>query len=61
MTPRRTTLIAALLITLPAIVVAFSFFGSSMMLPALASLSVNSLPFIVGGLLLRKNRGEIEH
>lgn len=49
---------AALLITLPAVVVIISFFGNRMMFPALASLFVGSLPFIVGGLLLRKSNSE---
>jgi len=54
-------MIAAVLITLPAIVVAFFFFGTRMMLPALASLSVNSLPFVVAGYLLRKKGPGMEH
>jgi hypothetical protein len=32
-----------------------------MMLPALASLSVNSLPFVVAGWLLRKKGPDMEH
>jgi hypothetical protein len=55
-------LVAATLITLPAIVVALFFFGRSAMLPALASLSINMLPFLVAGWLLRKSGGgEIGH
>lgn len=50
-------LIAGLMITLPAIVVAFWFFGQGMMIPALASLFVNSLPFVVAALMLRGKRG----
>ena len=50
-------LIAALMITLPAIVVVVFFFGTTAMLPALVSLSINSLPFLVAGWLLRKQGG----
>lgn len=56
-------IIAALLITLPAIVVVLFFFGTRMMLPALVSLSINSLPFIVAGWLLKKQGAgpDLEH
>lgn len=54
-------LIAAALITLPAIVVALFFFGRTAMIPALASLSINMLPFIVGGWLMRKHGSAAEH
>lgn len=55
-------LIAAVLITFPAIIVAFFFFGRMAMLPAVASLSINLLPFIVAGWLLRKQAGgDAEH
>lgn len=47
-------LIAGLLITLPAILVVFYFFGQTAMLPALASLAINFLPFLVAGLLIGK-------
>lgn len=50
-------LIAGLLITFPAMVVVFYFFGRTAMLPALASLSINFLPFIVAGWLLGKKGG----
>lgn len=50
-------LIAGLLITLPAIVVAIYFFGAPLMIPALASLFINSLPFVVAAILLRKRGG----
>lgn len=51
--------IAGLLITLPAILVVVWFFGETAMFPALASLAINSLPFIVAALLLgrRKDAG----
>ena len=56
-------LVAALLITLPAMIVVLYFFGKTAMLPALASLAINSLPFLVGGWLLRKQDGgaDLEH
>lgn len=54
-------LIAAALITFPAIVVALFFFGRTAMIPALASLSINMLPFIVGGWLMRKHGSQAEH
>ena len=49
-------LIAGLMITLPAIVVVAYFFGHDAMLPALASLAINSLPFLVAGWLLGKGK-----
>lgn len=54
-------LLAGLMITLPAIVVAFFYFGQSMMIPALVSLAINMLPFIVAGLLMRGRTDEIAH
>lgn len=54
-------LIAGVMITLPAITVAFFFFGRSMMLPALVSLMINFLPFIVAGLLLRGRGDGMSH
>jgi hypothetical protein len=55
-------LVAAALITFPAIVVALFFFGRSAMIPALASLSINVVPFLVAGWLMRKSGGgEAEH
>lgn len=47
-------LIAAVLITFPALSVVLYFFGRTAMLPALASLSINMLPFLVAGWILRK-------
>jgi hypothetical protein len=46
-------LLGGVLITLPATVVLLFFFGRTMMIPAIASLSINLLPFIVAGILLR--------
>lgn len=50
----RMMLIAGVLITLPAIVVIFWFFGRPAMIPALASLGVNLLPFIAAGYLFHR-------
>lgn len=50
-------LFAGFLITLPAILVVFYFFGREAMLPALASLAINSLPFLVAAWLLGKKKG----
>jgi hypothetical protein len=49
-------LIAGMLITLPAIVVIFWFFGEAAMIPALASLAITSLPFLVAALLLGRRK-----
>jgi hypothetical protein len=49
----KVMLLAGGLITLPAIVVVLVFFGRTMMIPALMSLAINLLPFIVAGYLLR--------
>jgi hypothetical protein len=46
-------LIGAVLITLPAI----AGFFAGMMYAALASLALNSLPFIAAGLLMRRSGG----
>jgi hypothetical protein len=54
-------LLAAGLITLPAISIVLFFFGRAEMIPALASLSINLLPFIVGGILLKNAGGLGEH
>ena len=55
-------LIAAVLITFPAIIVAFFFFGRTAMIPAVASLSINLLPFVVAGWILRRQSGiDAEH
>lgn len=54
-------MIAGLMITFPALVVVFYFFGRTAMLPALASLTINLLPFLVAGLLLGKKGGDAAH
>ena len=54
-------LIAATLITFPAIIVALFFFGRAAMLPALASLGINILPFLVAGWLLKNKGIDAEH
>jgi hypothetical protein len=52
-------LIAALIITLPALVLVIYGLAihSNLVFPALASLCIGSLPFIVGALLLRGHDG----
>jgi hypothetical protein len=57
----KNMLLAGVLITLPAIVVLFFFFGQRMMYPALASLAINMLPFIVAGLLLKGDDADGGH
>ncbi len=53
-------LIAGLMITLPAIVIAVAFWGRPVMVPAIASFLFNSLPFVVAGLLIRARKGSDE-
>ena len=50
-------MLAAAMITLPAIIVAVVFFGRQMMIPAVASLLINLIPFVVAGWLL-KGKGD---
>jgi len=50
----RMMMIAGVLITFPAIVVILWFFGRPAMIPALASLAVNFLPFLAAGWLFKK-------
>ena len=45
--------LAAVLIVLPALVAVLSFWGSTMMIPALVSLFVASLPFVGFAVVLR--------
>ena len=52
----KVMLLAGALITLPALAVIVIFFGQPMMIPALVSLALNLLPFVVAGLLLRGQR-----
>jgi hypothetical protein len=58
-------LIAGLIITFPAIAIVLFSLGRSVMIPALASLLINSIPFVVAGLLMRKSGGghgsDLEH
>jgi hypothetical protein len=49
----RIMLLAGALITLPAIAVSVIFFGREMMVPALISLAINLLPFVIAGTFLR--------
>ena len=59
--PMKMMLIAAVMITLPAIVVAVYFFGRTAMIPALASLGINMLPVLVAGWMMRKSGLDAEH
>ncbi len=52
-------LMAGLLITLPAITVGFFYFGRLMMIPAMVSLAINFLPFIIAGLLLKPDGDDL--
>jgi len=54
-------LLAGAMITLPAIAVSVFFFGRSMMIPALVSLGINFLPFVVAALLLRGRTEDVGH
>lgn len=54
-------LLAGAMITLPAIAVATVFFGRSMMIPALVSLAINFIPFVIAGLLLRDKTDDMTH
>jgi hypothetical protein len=54
-------LIAGGMITLPAIIVIFWFFGRTAMVPALVSFGVNIIPFLVAGWLLRGQGDQMTH
>lgn len=54
-------MLAGLMITLPAIVVGLFFFGRTMMIPALVSLVINFLPFVVAGMLLKGDDEDMSH
>ena len=54
-------LLAGAMITMPAIAVATVFFGRTMMIPAVVSLLINFLPFVVAGLLLRDKADDMTH
>ena len=56
----KTMGIAWLVITAPALLVVALNFGTLIGFAAMASLAVNSLPFIVGGIILHKSRGNEE-
>lgn len=55
----KVMLMAGVLITLPAIIVIGYFFGRPMMIPALASLLINFIPFVIAGLLLRGSEDDL--
>ncbi len=57
----KVMMLAGVMITLPAIVVALFFFGKSMMVPAIASLLINFLPFVIAGILLRNSTDAMGH
>jgi hypothetical protein len=54
-------LVGGLMITLPATAVILFSFGTIRMIPALVSLSLNLLPFVVAYILMRKVGGEHGH
>ena len=54
-------LVGGLMITLPATAVILFSFGHISAIPALASLAINMLPFIVAYLLMRKTGGDHGH
>ena len=54
-------LVGGLMITLPATAVILFSFGTIRMIPALVSLSLNLLPFLVAFLILKKSGGDHSH
>ena len=54
-------LVGGLMITLPATAVILFSFGTIRAIPALISLSINLLPFVVAYVLLRKSGGDHSH
>ena len=54
-------LVGGFMITLPATAVILFSFGRISMIPALVSLSINLLPFVVAYVLLRKSGGDHSH
>ena len=54
-------LVGGLMITLPATAVILFSFGRISAIPALASLAINMLPFIVAALIMRKAGGDHGH
>ena len=57
----KVMLLAGALITLPAISVVLVYFGRAMMIPALVSLTINLIPFVVAGYLLRGSDDVVGH
>jgi hypothetical protein len=57
----KVMLLAGGLITLPAIIVIVYFFGRTMMIPAIVSLLINLIPFVVAGFLLRGSDDVVGH
>jgi hypothetical protein len=56
----KIVLLGGLLIGLPAIVVVLLFWGSAVMLPALASLLVAALPFLAFAAFMRRGEGDAD-
>ena len=54
-------IVGGLMITLPATAVALFSFGTIRMVPALLSLAINLLPFLVAALMMRKVGGDHSH
>jgi hypothetical protein len=54
-------LVGGLMITLPATAVILFSFGRISAIPALASLAINMLPFIIAALIMRKTGGDHGH
>ena len=54
-------LVGGFMITLPATAVILFSFGRVSMFPALASLAINMLPFVVAYLIMRKTGGDHGH
>lgn len=60
----KLVILAGLLITFPALLIALWFFGRPAMLPALASFAINMLPFLVVVWLMRgrkTNSDDLSH
>lgn len=54
-------LVGGLMITLPATAVILFSFGTIRMVPAMLSLAINLLPFLVAALMMRKAGGDHSH
>ena len=54
-------IVGGLMITLPATAVILFSFGTIRMVPAMLSLAINMLPFLVAYVILRKSGGDHSH